>query len=101
MNPRPLILVVGGDALTERVCAELTATTGHEVRIVWPISARPDAALIAAGVAEAASLLALADAYRESQPAKARQIYEQVEKEFASSTTVTQAVKQQISSLTP
>jgi Trk K+ transport system NAD-binding subunit len=60
MNPRPLILVVGGDALTERVCAELTATTGHEVRVVWPISAHPDEALIAAGVTEAASLLALA-----------------------------------------
>jgi Trk K+ transport system NAD-binding subunit len=60
MNPRPLILVVGGDALTERVCAELTATTGHEVRVVWPISAHPDDALISAGVAEAASLLALA-----------------------------------------
>ena len=52
-------------------------------------------------VPKASALLALADAYRESQPAKARQIYEQVEKEFASSTTVTQAVKQQISSLTP
>jgi Trk K+ transport system NAD-binding subunit len=60
MNPRPLILVVGGDALTERVCAELTATTGHEVRVVWPISAHPDETLIAAGVADAASLLALA-----------------------------------------
>ena len=32
---------------------------------------------------------------------KARQIYEQVEKEFASNTTVTQAVKQEIASLTP
>jgi len=60
MNPRPLILVVGGDALTERVFAELTATTGHEVRIVWPISAHPDEALKAAGVDVAASLLALA-----------------------------------------
>jgi len=60
MNPRPLILVVGGDALADRVCAELTATTGHEVRIVWPITARPDEALLAAGVDVATSLLALA-----------------------------------------
>jgi Trk K+ transport system NAD-binding subunit len=60
MNPRPLILVVGGDALADRVRAELTATTGHEVRIVWPITARPDEALLAAGVDVAASLLALA-----------------------------------------
>jgi len=60
MNPRPLILVVGGDALTERVYAELTATTGHEVRVVWPISAHPDEALKAAGVDDATSLLALA-----------------------------------------
>jgi Trk K+ transport system NAD-binding subunit len=60
MNVAPLILVVGGDALTERVCAELTATTGHEVRVVWPISAHPDEALKAAGVDVATSLLALA-----------------------------------------
>jgi len=52
-------------------------------------------------VPKASALLALADTYRESQPAKARQIYEQVEKEFASNTTVAQAVKQQIASLTP
>jgi hypothetical protein len=45
--------------------------------------------------------LAQADAYRESQPAQARRIYEQVEKEFASNAVVMQAVKQQISSLTP
>jgi Trk K+ transport system NAD-binding subunit len=60
MNLRPLILVVGGDALSERVCAELTATTGHEVRVVWPISAHPDEALKQAGVDVATSLLALA-----------------------------------------
>ena len=52
-------------------------------------------------VPKASALLALADAYRESQPAKARQIYERVEKEFASNATVAQAVKQQIASLTP
>ena len=52
-------------------------------------------------VPRASALLALADSYRESQPARARKIYEQVEKEFASNATVTQAVKQQISTLTP
>jgi tetratricopeptide (TPR) repeat protein len=52
-------------------------------------------------VPRASALLALADAYRESQPARARKIYEQVEKEFVSNAPVTQAVKQQISSLTP
>jgi hypothetical protein len=59
MDPRPLILVVGGDALTERVYAELTATTGHDVRIVWPVSMRPDDALKAAGVEAARAILTL------------------------------------------
>jgi Trk K+ transport system NAD-binding subunit len=55
----PLILVVGSDALTQRVCAELTSTAGHEVRIVWPISPEADDELLAAGVERAASILAL------------------------------------------
>jgi Trk K+ transport system NAD-binding subunit len=61
MESRPLILVVGGDALTERVCAELTATAGHEVHVVWPVSTRPDDALKAAGVERAASILTLSN----------------------------------------
>jgi len=52
-------------------------------------------------IPKASALLAMADAYRESQPAQARQIYERVEKEFASNATVAQAVKQDIASLTP
>ena len=52
-------------------------------------------------VPKASALLALADAYRDSQPAKAREIYERVEKEFASNAAVAQAVKQQIANLTP
>jgi predicted negative regulator of RcsB-dependent stress response len=52
-------------------------------------------------VPRASALLALADAYRASQPAQARQIYERVEKEFASNAAVSQAVKQQIASLAP
>ena len=52
-------------------------------------------------VPRASALLALADAYRESQPAKARELYERVAKEFANNTTVAQTVKQEISTLTP
>jgi len=50
-------------------------------------------------VPRATALLALADAYRASQPAQARQIYERIEKEFASNAAVSQAVKQQMASL--
>ena len=52
-------------------------------------------------VPKESALLAMADAYRESQPAKAREIYQRVEKEFASNPAVSQAVKQEIASLTP
>ncbi len=52
-------------------------------------------------VPKATALLAMADAYRESQPAKAREIYERVEKEFASNAPVAEAVKQDISTLAP
>jgi Trk K+ transport system NAD-binding subunit len=55
----PVILVVGGDALTERVCAELRSTLGHEVRVVWPLSSESDDELLAAGVERASSLMAL------------------------------------------
>jgi tetratricopeptide (TPR) repeat protein len=50
---------------------------------------------------KASALLAEADAYRASQPALARQIYERVEKEFAANSAVSQAVKQQMASLAP
>lgn len=52
-------------------------------------------------VPKASALLGLADTYRDSQPAKARQIYEQVQKEFATNSSVAQAVKQQMASLAP
>ncbi len=52
-------------------------------------------------VPKASALLALADAYRDSQPAKARELYERLEKEFATNAPVAQAVKQQIATLTP
>ncbi len=52
-------------------------------------------------VPKATALLALADAYRQSQPAKAREVYERVEKEFASNAPVAEAVKQDIATLAP
>jgi len=69
----------------------------------------PDAVKLYQGLADhptvsvprASALLALADAYRSSQPAQARQIYERLGKEFASNVAVAQAVKQQMATLTP
>jgi tetratricopeptide (TPR) repeat protein len=52
-------------------------------------------------VPKAGSLLAMADAYRASQPAQARQLYQRVQSEFSSDPTVAQAVKQQMSTLNP
>jgi hypothetical protein len=68
---------MGDDALTEQVCAELTATSGYHVRVLWSLDAKRHAAfesvavsfasldtdtnasLLAAGVMEAECLLAL------------------------------------------
>lgn len=50
-------------------------------------------------VPRATAELGLADAYRASQPAQARQIYERMAKEFAGEPEVAEAVKQQIASL--
>ena len=50
-------------------------------------------------VPQASALLAMGDAYRASQPAKAREIYQRVAKDFASDPTIAQAVQQQIATL--
>ncbi len=50
-------------------------------------------------VPRATAMLALADAYRQGQPAQARQIYQQMEKEFSSNTYLAATVKQQMESL--
>jgi tetratricopeptide (TPR) repeat protein len=50
-------------------------------------------------VPKSTALMALADAYRASQPAQARRLYAQVEKEFGSDPAVAEALKQQIVSL--
>ena len=52
-------------------------------------------------VPKASALLAMADTYRESNPTEARRIYERVEKEYGSNTSVAQAVKQDVASLNP
>ena len=52
-------------------------------------------------VPRASALLALANMYRSSQPAQARQIYEQLGKEFASNATISQSIKQQMAGLAP
>src|SRR5580698_2373552 len=59
MSANPLILVVGGDALTHRVCAELRSTVGHDVRVVWPVSPDSDDALMQAEIERATSILTL------------------------------------------
>jgi TolA-binding protein len=52
-------------------------------------------------VPRATALLALADAYRATQPAQARQIYERVEKEFGSDPALALAIKQQMAGVAP
>jgi predicted negative regulator of RcsB-dependent stress response len=50
-------------------------------------------------VPRATALLAMADAYRATQPKRARAIYQQVQKEFGSDTTIADVLKQQLASL--
>jgi len=52
-------------------------------------------------VPRASALLGMAGAFRATKPDRARQIYEQVQKEFASDSTISEAVKQEIASLNP
>jgi len=50
-------------------------------------------------VPRATALVAMADAYRASRPAQARQIYERLEKEYGADATLTAFLKQQAASL--
>jgi len=50
-------------------------------------------------VPKATALLAMADSYRASQPARARQIYNDLQKEFGSDPTVAETLKQEMSGL--
>lgn len=45
----PAILIVGDDALAERVCVELAAAGGTRVRVIWPMSAERQQAFHRAG----------------------------------------------------
>jgi tetratricopeptide (TPR) repeat protein len=66
-----------------------------------------DAAKIYQGLADhptltvprATALLAMADAYRATQPSRARETYNQIQKEFGSDNTIAEVLKQQIASL--
>ena len=73
----PAILIVGDDALAERVCVELTAAGGTSVHVIWPMPAErqeafrragatvtarqpdTDEALLEAGVTTAVAILTL------------------------------------------
>jgi predicted negative regulator of RcsB-dependent stress response len=50
-------------------------------------------------VPRATALLAMADAYRATQPKRAREIYQQVQKEFGSDAVIAEALKQQLATL--
>ena len=70
--------------------------TPEAVKLYQELADHPTVAVPRAG-----ALLAMADLFRDSQPAKAREIYERVEKDYPSSSAVTRAVKQQMATLTP
>ncbi len=50
-------------------------------------------------VPRATALLEMAEAYRSTQPAQARQIYDRLQKEFASDLTIAQAIRQNAANL--
>jgi tetratricopeptide (TPR) repeat protein len=50
-------------------------------------------------VPRASALLALADALKDSQPARARKLYDQVQREFGSDPSIAEAVRQQMAEL--
>jgi len=50
-------------------------------------------------VPRASALLALADAFKDSQPARARQLYDQIQREFAAEPSIAEAVRQEIAEL--
>lgn len=68
--------------------------TDEAVKLYQELAARPTST-----VPEATAKLALADAYRATQPARAREIYQQLEKQFGSDVAVAQVLKEQMASL--
>ncbi len=84
-------------ALARFALAGVLAKSGklnEAVKIYQDLAAHP-----ASSVPKATAMLALADAYRPIQPAEARQIYERMQKEFASDSYLADILKQQMSGL--
>jgi lipopolysaccharide biosynthesis regulator YciM len=50
-------------------------------------------------VPRASALLGLADALKDSQPGRARQLYEEIQKEFGSDSSIAEALRQQMAEL--
>lgn len=73
-----------------------SAKTSEAVKLYQDLADHPTVT-----VPKASALLAMADAYRLSNPAEARKIYARVQTEFASNASVATAVKQEMASLNP
>jgi tetratricopeptide (TPR) repeat protein len=84
-------------ALAEFALAGELAKTGklaEAAKLYEQLADRP-----APTVPAATARLALADAYRTTQPAKAREIYQQLQNQFGSDVTLAQVLQEQIASL--
>ncbi len=84
-------------ALAQIALADEYVKTGKTAEAVKLYQALADHPTLT--VPRATALMALADTFRATQPARARQIYEQVQKEFGSDQTIANALKDQIASL--
>jgi Tetratricopeptide repeat len=71
-----------------------TGKTAQAIKIYQDLADHPTRT-----VPKSTALLALASAYRASQPAQARQIYERLAKEYSGDPSLSEVLKQQISSL--
>lgn len=71
-----------------------TGKTEEAVKIYQELANHPTSI-----VPRATSLLAMADAYRGTQPKRAREIYKQVQKEFGSDAVIADVLKQQLATL--
>lgn len=71
-----------------------TGKTSEAVKIYQNLAAHPTTM-----VPRATALLAMADTYRVTQPKRAREIYEQVQKEYGSDAVIADSLKQQIATL--
>jgi len=71
-----------------------TGKTSEATQIYQNLAAHPTSM-----VPRATALLAMADAYRATQPKRAREIYEQVQKEYGSDAMIADSLKQQLATL--